>query len=448
MAMTEDKKQLPNKKDYERLIVGYIMEEPDLMETAIDFINPKMFYDEICRKVYESILLLYNHNEGIDIYTVTEHLNKRKMLDYVGGAYEIARLIENVGSSVNFKRYCMILAQTHYRVEAIKLIDSDLANLWNEAVDIDETFEHIQKGLLKITEGINGGNNTFSMAQIMPNVMKNIEDASQNESGISGVPTGFNVLDNVTQGWQKSDLIIIGGRPAMGKTALCVSLAVNEAKLGNKILILSLEMSKEQIGTRILSMESGVNQSILRSGRLTNDDWNSTESVLQNISNMGIYIDDEGGINETQLRSKIKKAQKDYNIDVVIVDYLQLIRANNSNQPKVNQIGDISATLKNIAKETKLPIICLSQLSREAAKKQGNDNKPTLTDLRDSGNIEQDADIVLFIHRPEYYGIPVTAEGEPTEGLGQLIIGKNRAGVCCDLNLKWEPERVRFTEWT
>lgn len=448
MARIEDLK-LPRKDNIEDILLGELMTEPEHLSEIAEIVKPEMFFKSENKKIYESIMSMYLNNENIDIYTVASNLEKKNVLEYVGGAYGVAKLVENVGSCNSIEYHAKIVAQTHFRRELIKLTSKSNDDAYNEAIDIADVINDLEKNIAKVTDLTSGSkSNAVKLIEIVPSVVKQIEDTQLRGDGISGVETGFSSIDKVTHGWHNSDMIIIGGRPAMGKTALIVSFAENMAKIGKKVLICSLEMAKEQLCMRLMSMNSGVDHEDLISGNMTTEKWKLLEDAIAKFDNMGLYIDDESGINEISFKNKVKRYKKEHDIDIVIVDYLQLMNSSKDFGSKTNNVGHVSTSIKTIAKEFNIPIIVLSQLSREAAKRQGGDMKPTLTDLRDSGNIEQDADVVGFIHRPQYYGIPITEDGEPTEGLGQFLIEKNRHGRCDVVNLKWEPERVRFTEWT
>lgn len=447
MARIEDLK-LPHRDNIEDILIGELMTEPEHLSEIAEIVKPEMFFKSENKKIYESIMEMYLNNENIDIYTVSSNLEKKNVLEYVGGAYGVAKLVENVGSCNSIEYHAKIIAQTHIRRELIKLTSESNDNAYNEAIDIADVINDLERKIANINDLTSGTKrNAVKLIEIVPSVVKQIEESQLRGDGISGVETGFSSIDKVTHGWHNSDMIIIGGRPAMGKTALVVSFAENMAKLGKKVLMCSLEMSREQLCMRLMSMNSGINHEDLISGNMTIEKWKLLEDAIAKFKDMGIYIDDESGINEISFKNKVKRYKKEHNIDIVIVDYLQLMNSSKDFGSKTNNVGHVSTSIKTIAKEFNVPIIVLSQLSREAAKRQGGDMKPTLTDLRDSGNIEQDADVVGFIHRPQYYGIPITEDGEPTEGLGQFLIEKNRHGRCEIVNLKWEPERVRFTEW-
>ena len=447
MARIEDLK-LPHRDNIEDILIGELMTEPEHLSEIAEIVKPEMFFKSENKKIFESIMEMYLNNENIDIYTVSSNLEKKNVLEYVGGAYGVAKLVEKVGSCNSIEYHAKIIAQTHIRRELIKLTSASNDDAYNEAIDIADVINDLERKIANITDLTSGTKrNAVKLIEIVPSVVKQIEESQLRGDGISGVETGFSSIDKVTHGWHNSDMIIIGGRPAMGKTALVVSFAENMAKLGKKVLMCSLEMSKEQLCMRLMSMNSGINHEDLISGNMTIEKWKLLEDAIAKFKDMGIYIDDESGINEISFKNKVKRYKKEHNIDIVIVDYLQLMNSSKEFGSKTNNVGHVSTSIKTIAKEFNVPIIVLSQLSREAAKRQGGDMKPTLTDLRDSGNIEQDADVVGFIHRPQYYGIPITEDGEPTEGLGQFLIEKNRHGRCEIVNLKWEPERVRFTEW-
>jgi replicative DNA helicase len=281
---------------------------------------------------------------------------------------------------------------------------------------------------------------------ILPDVIKEIEEASKSCNGISGVPTGFPSIDKVTQGWQKTDMIVVAARPSMGKTAFALSMMINIATQGIPCCLFSCEMSKNQIVKRILSMTSGLNSSLLRGGNLNSDEWQHLDSFVPFCESLPIYIDDESSMSVQSFKTKSKKYVSEYGCKIIVVDYLQLMREKGS-QNREQEVANISHSMKDVAKELNVPVIALAQLNRSVESRQG-DKRPQLSDLRDSGSIEQDADIVCFIHRPEKYGIDLTEDGISTEGLGQIIIAKNRNGVVCDVNLHFTSDLAKFEEWS
>lgn len=434
----------PHDYELEEVVLGAIMLEEDAEYEVMDTIRPETFYKHENQEIYKAILDLKKANSKIDIYTVTEQLSKNGVLEKIGGAYYVASLTEKVGSSAHLAFHARILEQKAIKRTLINWNNMLQIKLFDDTADLQDIIDESYKMIDYATDGIVKGS-ANSIMEILPSVMKEIEEASNTKNGISGVPTGFPSLDDVTQGWQKTDLIIIAARPSMGKTALVVSMLINIAQQGIPCCLFSCEMSKNAIAKRMLSMQSGLNSKLLRSGKMTDDEWNRLESTIQRCD-LPIYIDDESSMSIRSFKTKAKKYVTKYGCKLIAVDYLQLMCGKNTNN-REQEVASISHALKDVAKELDIPVIALSQLSRAVEVRQG-DKRPTLSDLRDSGAIEQDADIVCFVHRPEYYGIEVTEDGISTEGLGQIIVAKQRNGATCDVNLHYTKELAKFDEWS
>lgn len=430
----------PNSVEHEKYVLGAILVISDAIDSVIDILTPSMFYDKTNQKIFETMYKMYKESKTIDMLTVISECEKE---DNQIEPYYIASLTEKIGSGCNLEVYAKIIAEKAMRRELIKTAYSLYQKGYDNTVDFEEVLGEANLTLTNIGNYFIKEDAQY-VREILPTVLDNIEKAGQKGNGISGIETGFPSLDNITQGWQNSDMIIIAARPSMGKTAFTLSMARNIAKLGYKTLFFSLEMSKTQIVNRILSMETEINSSKLRGGMIDSNDWLKIDNKVSEIEDLGIIIDDEAAMSVLTLKSKCRQYKKKYNFDIVMIDYLQLMRGTNQQNRNI-EVMEISRAIKNIAKELNVPVIALSQLSRETEKR--NNKRPILSDLRDSGSIEQDADIVAFIHRPEYYGIEVTEDGEPAQELGQIIIAKNRNGAVCDVNLRFRAELARFEEW-
>ena len=434
---------MPNETSIEQMVLGSLLIEKNAVDKVANILRPEHFYDGSNSKIYSVILEMSNRNIPIDIYTVTEQLRHKGLLEDVGGAYYIATLPDKVGSAAHIEYHARIIVEKAIRREIVKCADNLQLDGINEAVPMDELIRLLEQTTQSIQESV-VKQDAENISSILPDVLKKMEEVSSNPDELSGVSSGFSSIDRITQGWQRSDMIVIAARPSMGKTAFSVSMAVNMAKQGKNVLFFSLEMSKAQIVQRILSMETGVNQNSIRRG-LSTDEWSAVDSKVQTISNLNIIIDDEAAISVLDFKTKSRQYMKQYSIDIIMIDYLQLMVGDNKNN-RNEEVRTISSGIKAIAKELNIPVIALSQLNR-AVESRAGDKRPMLSDLRDSGSIEQDADIVCFIHRPEKYGIEVTEDGEPTENLGQIIFAKNRNGEIGDVNLKFNGEQVKFEEW-
>ncbi|MCQ2249821.1 MAG: replicative DNA helicase [Bacteroidales bacterium] len=437
----------PHDLQLEEVVLGAIMLETGAEIDVFNILSADSFYTDAHRKIYEAILHLSSAQHPIDIYTVTEQLAKEGTLEEVGGAYYIASLTEKVGSAAHLEYHSRILQQKYIQRQLIKIATEIEEKSYDVTNDVNDILEFSEKSIFDLANG-NVKSQTQAMNDVIKESIAQIEEASKRTDGLSGVPSGFTSLDRITQGWQKSDMVVIAARPAMGKTAFILSMARNMT-VNHKVpvLIFSLEMSAVQLVNRLIVSETELSSEKIRTGKLEDHEWIQLETKVKNLQDAPLFIDDTAAISLFELRSKCIRMKLQHNIGMVMIDYLQLM----SGPPEVRgnreqEVSTISRGIKQLAKELNVPIIALSQLSRSTVSR-GGDNRPQLNDLRDSGAIEQDADIVCFIHRPQYYGILQDAEGNSTEGLGQVIIAKHRNGATCDVNLHFRAEFARFEEW-
>ena len=438
-------KKPPYDEKLEQIVLGSIIIEPSEFAKVMSQFRPETFYKESHVLIAKSLLKMAKANKDIDMMTVVEQLAADGVLEKVGGAFYVASLSENIGSAAHLEMHLRILIQKEIRRKIIEKASALFNKSFDESVDLDDLLNDTSKLIDWVSKEIIKQEGE-TVREILPNVIQKIEKAAQNGNGISGITSGFPSIDRITQGWQNSDMVVIAARPSMGKTAFSLSMACNIAALGIPCAFFSLEMSKEQIVQRILSMETGINSKQIRSGQLSTDEWQHLENFVTPIEGMPIVIDDQAAMKTLDFRTKAKNYVEKYGVKIIIIDYLQLMKSNEKNQNREREVAEISSTIKAVAKELNVPIIALSQLNRAVESRQG-DKRPTLADLRDSGSIEQDADLVCFIHRPEKYGIEVTEDGEPTAELGKIIFGKNRNGEVCDVNLHFIAEQAKFTEW-
>lgn len=423
--------------EIEKFVLGAILTEQGAEIAVISILSVNSFFSEANKLIYKAILQLSTQQQAIDLLTVTEKVRANGDLERVGGVYYIAELTQNVGSAANIEYHARIIQQKYIMRELNKFANI----LCNKSLDVTENIEDVlefaEKSIFEIA------NNDIkkaiqSSSDILSKCVNRISLAAEKSGAVIGVPSGFSDLDKVTNGWQNSDLIIVAGRPAMGKTAFVLSQAKNMSKNNYPVLFFSLEMSSEQLMNRIISAESQIENDKIRSGQMYEADWQRLEAVIPEIQKLKLFIDDTAAISLFELRSKALQMKQKAGISCIIIDYLQLMTISNKDFKgnREQEVATISRGLKQLAKELDVPIIALSQLSRNTVQR-GGDLEPRLSDLRDSGAIEQDADIVCFIHRPEYYGIQEDENGESTAGIAKVIIAKYRNGATGTIDLKF-----------
>lgn len=433
----------PQATDLEEAVLGAMMLEKNALNDIIDILKPESFYRESHQKIFAAMQDLFQRSEPIDILTVTAELRKRSELDLVGGAYYISFLTNRVASSANSMFHARIISQKHILRELIRISSETIRDAYEESSDVFDLLDKTERDLFTVAQG-NIRKDYSEMSAVLKEAIENIEKAKKNPDGVSGVPTGFHALDRVTAGWQKSDMVVIAARPGMGKTAFVLSMARNMAVDFNiPVAVFSLEMASVQLVNRLISSETGIPADKLRKGNLQDHEFTQLHSRIKKLSTAPIYIDDTPSLSVFELRAKARRLKSKHNISVIIIDYLQLMTAGGNSGNREQEISTISRSIKTIAKELNIPIIALSQLSR-AVETRGGNKKPMLSDLRESGAIEQDADIVSFIYRPEYYDIHQDEDGNPTQGVGQIIIAKHRNGSLETVNLKFIREFAKF----
>lgn len=445
----EHGKLQPQAVDLEEAVLGALMLEKEAVNTAIDILQPKSFYKESHQKIFATIQYLFQGSQAVDILTVTNELKKRGELDIVGGAYFVTQLTNRVASAANIEFHARVIAQKYIQRELIRISSEIITDAYDETTDVFTLLDKAESNLFSVAEG-NIRKSFESMSDLIRSAMEQIETAKNKESGVIGVASGFTALDRITSGWQPSDLVIIAARPAMGKTAYVLSLARNAAvDFKIPVAFFSLEMSSIQLVTRLISAESGIKSEDLRSGNLRNDQIQQIQSKITGLADAPLFIDDTAGLSVFELRAKARRLKAKHNIQLLVVDYLQLMSGNGEGGKgsgnREQEISMISRSLKSIAKELNIPVLALSQLSR-AVETRGGDKRPQLSDLRESGSIEQDADMVQFIHRPAYYQITQDEHGNSTEGKATVIIAKHRNGAVCDVQLRFIAEFAKFED--
>ena len=438
----------PQATQLEEAVLGALMLDKDGLPAVMDILRSESFYSDAHQLIYKAITELFRTSKPIDLLTVTEELRKMGAVEAIGGAYYLVELTNRVASAANIEYHARLIAQKHIQRELIKVSTNIIRDAYEDTTDVFDLLDKAEQSLFAITE-TNLTRSFEGMNTLAGQLLRQIEMLSQKKDGLTGVPSGFTELDRLTSGWQPSDLIIVAARPSMGKTAFTLSLARNAAmEFGKGVAIFSLEMSNLQLVQRLVSMESEVGSSKLRTGQLEAHEWQQLHSAIEKMSKAPIFIDDTPGINVFELRAKCRRLKAQHDIQLIIIDYLQLMSGGTDGHKGGNreqEISAISRALKGLAKELNVPVIALSQLSR-AVETRGGTKKPMLSDLRESGAIEQDADIVSFIYRPEYYQIMEDENGNSTKGMADIIVSKHRNGALGEVRLKFLGEYSKFSD--
>lgn len=438
----------PQNKDLEEVVLGALMLDKDALPSVLEILRPETFYVNAHQIIFQAIINLFDNSKPIDMLTVTEELRKMGKLETIGGPYTLVELTNRVGSSANIEYHSRIITQKFIQRELIRISNTTIKDAYEDTTDVFDLLDQAEAGLFKITQ-TNISKSYEPLGALSGLALKQIEELSKKEDGLTGVPTGFKDLDLLTSGWQPSDLIIIAARPAMGKTAFTLSLARNAAAEYKKpVALFSLEMGNLQLAMRLISAEAEIPGDRLRNGKLHSDaEWKRVHHAINKFNDVPIFIDDTPAINIFELRAKCRRLRKQHGIELVIIDYLQLMTGSgDSKGNREQEVSGISRALKGMAKELNIPVIALSQLSR-SVESRGGTKRPMLSDLRESGAIEQDADIVTFLYRPDYYGITADEAGVSTEGMTEVIVAKHRNGPVDTVKLRFTKEFARFTDW-
>ena len=415
----------PQAIDLEEVVLGAMMIDKKGVDAVIDILHSDAFYKESHQLIFESIVKLFENTEPIDLLTVSAKLRTDGKLEKAGGDYYLIQLTQKVSSSAHIEYHARIILQKYIQRSLIKISTEIIEDSYDETKDVFDLLDNAESKLYDVTQG-NIKKSTETAQSLVIQAKKKIEENS-NKDGLSGVPSGFSELDKLTSGWQPSDLVIIAARPGMGKTALTLSMARNMAVAQNiPVAFFSLEMSSVQLITRLISSETGLSSEKLRTGKLEKHEWEQLSIKVKDLEKAPLFIDDTPSLSIFDLRAKARRLASQHGIKMIVVDYLQLMTAGgngNGGGNREQEISTISRNLKALAKELNIPVIALSQLSR-AVETRGSSKRPLLSDLRESGTIEQDADIVSFIYRPEYYKIDEWDDEEhsPTQGQAEFIV--------------------------
>jgi len=434
----------PHSLETEEIVLGQVMIDEDAVVSVMDVLKPESFYKESNRKIFKAIIDLTVREEPINLLTVTEELRKREQLDEVGGPFYISQLTSKVSSAAHVEFHAKIIAQKYIQRELIR-VSGDIQNkAFDSTLDVSDLLDFSESELYKVAEG-NVKKEAVSVGQLIPEALKLIEEASQREDGLSGAASGFTALDRVTSGWQPSNMVVIAARPAMGKTAFVLSMLRNMA-IDHElpVAMFSLEMNTLQLVNRLIVSESELRHDKIKNGKLSADDWQLLETKTQALVEAPIYLDDTPALSVFEFRAKCRRLKQKYDIRCVFIDYLQLMTSGTS-ASREQEVSTISRQIKSVALELNIPIIALSQLNR-SVELRGGDKRPQLSDLRESGAIEQDADMVLFIHRPEYYGITEDEEGNTLINQAEIILAKNRHGATDNVRLRFTKELAKFSD--
>lgn len=440
-SILEQGKLPPQALDVEQAVLGALMIDPEAVTNSIDVLRPEYFYDPKHKVIYAAINNLFNRSEAIDILTVTNDLKASGQLEVAGGAYYVASLTNKVASSAHIEEHTKIVQQKYIQRELIHIGSDITKNAYEDTSDPLDLLDEAESKLLTIGEN-NFRSDYTDMKLLVNEAIKEVEAISKVEGGMSGLPSGFPDLDAMTSGWQKGTLLIMAARPGMGKTALALTMARNIAVDFKKpVAVFSLEMSSVELVTRLISAETRINGKKLKQGDLKDYEWQWLYSKVGPLTEAPLYIDDTPALSMFELRAKCRRLKQQHDIQMVFIDYLQLMRGGDAYKGNREQeISQISRQLKGLAKELKIPILALSQLSR-AVETRGGDKRPQLSDLRESGAIEQDADMVMFIYRPDYYG--QEQEGM-VDGESELDIAKHRSGKTGKVKLRFIKEFAKF----
>lgn len=444
LAFSEHGKIPPQAIDLEEAVLGALMLERDALTSVIELLKPEIFYKDAHQVIFKAIQNLFSKIQPIDILTVTNELKLMGELDAVGGPFFITQLTNRIASAANIEFHTRILIQKFIQRELIRVSTETIRDSFEDTTDVFTLLDRAESNLFSISEG-SLGRNFSTMQTLIADAIKQIEAARSHDGTFSGVPSGFTELDRFTSGWQKSDLIVIAARPGMGKTAFVLSMARNIAVTFKKpIAFFSLEMSSVQLVTRLISAESQLPADKLKKGNLEAYEWEQLNAKIGTLISAPMYIDDSPSLNIFDFRAKCRRLKQQYDIQMVVIDYIQLMSGTGDKGNREQEISNISRSLKSLAKELDIPVIALSQLNRSVETRSTN-KKPVLSDLRESGAIEQDADMVIFIYRPEYYNITDDEKGS-TIGMADLIIAKHRNGPTGEVRLRFIGKYASFAD--
>ncbi|MBM4168660.1 MAG: replicative DNA helicase [Ignavibacteria bacterium] len=436
----------PQAVDVEMAVLGAMLLEKEAISKALEILDDTVFYKPAHQKIFAAMIALFERGEPVDLLTLVEELRRRGDLEKTGGEFYLTELTGRVTSAANVEYHAHIVLEKALMRQLIASSSDVVKRAFSEGEDALDLLDEAEQKIFRISEQ-RMKKSFISISDAVHNTMELLESIHGKHSGITGVPSGFTEVDNYTGGFQGSDLVIVAGRPSQGKTAFVLSVARNAAVLHNfAVGFFSLEMSTQQLVMRLICAEARVDAHSVRTGRLPEDEWKKLSTSVGRLYKAKIFIDDTPALGILELRAKARRLKAEHNVGLIIVDYLQLMQGPRNAQSREQEISTISRSLKALAKEIGVPVIALSQLNR--AVETRSDKRPMLADLRESGAIEQDADVVCFVHRPEMYGIEKDEEGQPTDGIAELIIGKQRNGPTGKVRLAFVRQYARFENLT
>lgn len=440
----------PQNIDAEQSIIGSVLLDNNALFKSLEIIRPEDFYNNAHKKIFSCILDLSERNEAIDLITLTEYLNKKGLLEEVGGASYLTMLVNNVPTTANIRNHSNIIREKSLLRNLISTATEVISLGYEDQKDIEELLDYAEKSIFAISER-RIRPSFVSVKDIVKDTFKTIEKLYEKKERVTGVPTGFTELDNMTSGLHAGDLIIVAGRPSMGKTALALCMAqYNGIEKKETTAVFSLEMAREQLVLRMLCSESKIDAHKLRSGFISKSDWPKLTTAAGKLVEAKIYIDDTPAMSILEMRAKARRLQAEHGLSLIVVDYLQLMRGRGRTDSREQEISDISRSLKALAKELRVPVIALSQLSRAVESRSEKSKRPQLSDLRESGAIEQDADLVLFIYREEVYKPCECPKESPCgcgrRGVAEIIIGKQRNGPIGSVELTFLDKYTKFED--
>jgi replicative DNA helicase len=440
-------KMPPQALELEEAVLGAMLLEKDAFINVSEILKSECFYKEAHQHIYDAITNLFSREQPVDLLTVTEELRRMSKLDEIGGAFYITQLTGRVASAAHIEYHSRIIYQKFLQREMIRISGVMQTKAFDDTEDVNDLLEEAENALFMLSQG-SMKRDAVQINPVISEAIENIKKASLRTDGLSGVPSGFTELDRITSGWQNSDMVVIAARPAMGKTAFVLSMARNMAvKYKQGVAVFSLEMANVQLVNRLIVSETELNADKIKNGRLEPYEWEQLDHKIKSLIDAPLFVDDTAGLSVFELRAKARRLKKQHDIKIIVIDYLQLMSASGMNPGnRQEEVSMISRSLKGLAKELNVPILALSQLSRAVESRTGEGKRPQLSDLRESGAIEQDADMVLFIHRPEYYKITEDEQGNSLIGLAEIIVAKHRNGATGDIRLRFRPEAIRFED--
>ncbi|MGO5199946.1 replicative DNA helicase [Prevotellaceae bacterium LCP21S3_C11] len=440
----------PQAVEIERVVLGALMVDSDAFSVVSELLTPETFYEPRHQKIYEAIRNMNMDERPVDIMTLNDELSKMGEIDKVGGVDYLMEISSQVASAAHVESHARILAEKYMQRQLIHFAGDIETKAYDSSVDVDELMQQAEGSLFQISQN-NMKQDFTQVAPVVKNAVEILQRAASNKGGLTGIPTGYVGMDEITSGWQASDLVIIAGRPAMGKTSFALSIAKNVAvDYGVPIGFFSLEMNNVQLVNRLISNVCEVSGRKILNGQLDPSDWERLDKRIGRLTDAPIYVDDTPGLSVFELRTKARRLVREKGVKIIMIDYLQLMNANGMKfGSRQEEVSTISRSLKGLAKELDIPVLALSQLSRNVENREGLEGKrPQLSDLRESGAIEQDADMVLFVHRPEYYHIYQDEKGNDLHGMAQIIIAKHRKGSTGEVLLNFRGEFTRFQDPT